>query len=240
MKAAEVGDEAFSLLARRGGWRSPGCRVRAAVVSLAAVSLMPATIALGQLQPDELLLIYNTAGDHSRSLADHYARVRGVPSRQMLGLDMPLRESIRPDEYKMLAGRIRDFLSREPFGEKIRCLVTFYDVPLKVKAPVPTDAETKKQRELEKLRDKARQAFVALLKKTEASLGGEWPANAEARPGATRQTVSENSQTVVRVGSTHGGSRSCSGQPFDVGIRGEGGGGADGAGDDGSIVPAGG
>lgn len=127
--------------------------------------------AIAQLRADELLLVYNQESEDSRRLAEHYADVRRVPPSQRLGLSMPLAESISREQYLPIAASVRAFLRGSADGSRIRCLVTFRDVPLKVGAPTPTASETAKRQELQTLRDQARQKIAELLADMERTLG---------------------------------------------------------------------
>ncbi len=146
---------------------------------LVILSLFSASPLLGQLRPNELVLVYNNSSTDSVELADHYAEVRQVPRNRMLGLPMPLEESINADAYDELAGRIRAFVESLPNGEKARCLVTFHGVPLKVEDRVPTEIEKQRRQALETLREKTRDHLLRLFGQM-AKAAGKEPQAAEA------------------------------------------------------------
>lgn len=103
---------------------------------------------------DEVVVVYNTRVPESRDIANHYAKLRQVPSNQVFGFDMPTVEAISRQDYrnrlenplaKALIGG--DFLhfgvtsSAKPDAQtnpaimkvtdsKIRYLVLCYGVPL--------------------------------------------------------------------------------------------------------------
>jgi uncharacterized protein (TIGR03790 family) len=108
-----------------------------------------------QLRPEECVLLFNRDSEASRELAEHYATVRKIPADQRLGLAWPLREAISRDSYDELAAEVRGFLRSCPNGDHVRCLVTFYDVPLKVAGPVPGPEQRQRRQELEALRTNA-------------------------------------------------------------------------------------
>jgi len=84
------------------------------------------------LSADEVLLLCNRDSEPSRQLADLYAELRHVPVEQRLDLALPTSESISRAVYDQAAATIRSVLDEAPWGERVRCIVTFYGVPLKV------------------------------------------------------------------------------------------------------------
>ncbi len=84
------------------------------------------------LAADELMLLCNKNSEASRKLADTYAELRQVPAQQRLELDLPTAEWISRDVYDDAAAAVRKVLQEAPWGERIRCIAVFYDVPLKV------------------------------------------------------------------------------------------------------------
>ena len=167
----------------------PGRSVRVVSGLLVCVAVFPDSPLYGQLTPHELALVYNSNGDDSVELAEHYAEVRGVPREQMLAMPMPLQDSISADAYGKLADRIRGFLQELPNGERIRCLVTFYNVPLRVLARGPTEIERQKRQVLQTLQEKTRQDLLQLLKRM-AEEAGEKP-QAEPNETAGREALIE-------------------------------------------------
>ena len=132
-----------------------------ALVLSAAIS----NAASGGLSPDDLLLIYNSRSATSRQLAEHYAAARNVPPELLLGIDMPLQESIPATTFDGIASIVRRFIQRRPADRPVRCLVTFYDVPLKISAIQQTQVHRKRQGELRQLRAESVTAMEQLLRK---------------------------------------------------------------------------
>lgn len=112
-------------------------RFGAAVLWLALAS--PPT-ALGELSGDQVALIYNANSAVSRQLALNYARLRGVPDAHLIGLDLPPAEDVSRDDFvaRGLEPLRAELLARD-LADRVRCLVTFYDLPLRVGAIGPTD-----------------------------------------------------------------------------------------------------
>ncbi|MDB5327973.1 MAG: uncharacterized protein JWM57_3542 [Phycisphaerales bacterium] len=93
------------------------------------------------LRPDELLLITNKNVPQSAALAQHYAQVRHVPAERSLALDLSTGEEMSAEEYDVrVAAPVKAFL-QSPAGKGVRCLVTFYGVPLRVGSRPVTEAD---------------------------------------------------------------------------------------------------
>ncbi len=114
---------------------------KALVFLLLSMIWVPAARA-GALTSDQLLLVYNRNSEPSRELAEYYAAQRSVPSAQLLGLDLPATERIPREDYdRLVLAPVRAFLWEHQLARQIRCLVTFYDVPLAVGPRVQSPAE---------------------------------------------------------------------------------------------------
>ncbi|MCF7707482.1 MAG: TIGR03790 family protein [Verrucomicrobia bacterium] len=114
-----------------------------------------ATNALGAGHDEggRVAVVYNSRMAESKSVADYYAEHRGVPAENMIGLKLPLSETMRRDEFrKQVQEPLLEILverglfefgdseeaedSGAPASSKIRYLVLCYGVPLKIiKAP---------------------------------------------------------------------------------------------------------
>ncbi len=87
------------------------------------------------LQPGEILVIANSDADESVRIAQYYCAKRQVPKGNILALSLGkgLGETIERDDYnKRLAQPIRERLLAGESGQKIKCLLTTYGVPIKV------------------------------------------------------------------------------------------------------------
>ena len=94
------------------------------------------------LQPDELLLIANKNAPISLQLAEYYAKMRAVPPGRIVGLDLPGSEEIPFDKYEReVVPAIRAFLRANKLERKVKCLVTFYGVPIRVGSRINIDAD---------------------------------------------------------------------------------------------------
>jgi uncharacterized protein (TIGR03790 family) len=81
----------------------------------AALATLSCALALSAAEPGEsVVVVYNSRLPDSRAVANHYASVRHVPSRQVLGLDLPLGEDMTRAEYRdELQEPLIDFLEKE-------------------------------------------------------------------------------------------------------------------------------
>ncbi len=85
------------------------------------------------LAPEHLLLLFNRASRPSGELAFHYARTRGVPDDHIVALDVPAREQVSRKRYEeRVVPALRRRLRTDGLESKIRCLVTFSGVPIRI------------------------------------------------------------------------------------------------------------
>ncbi|MGQ9651040.1 MAG: TIGR03790 family protein [Phycisphaerae bacterium] len=122
------------------------------------------------LTSDELLLVYNDADVNSRTLARHYAELRGVPRDQLCPLVlMRVGEEIAPTDFeRMIREPVRRYLEEHGLRDKVRCLVTFYGLPIRVGRQTPSAAQ---QQLLVKWRPRLKREireFEAMLRQLES------------------------------------------------------------------------
>ncbi len=87
------------------------------------------------LQPEEVLLVVNRNNPASIKLAEYYRTKRHIPEANLISVDMPDEEDCRRDEYQQkLVVPLRNYLKRQR-DIKIRCVLLFYGIPLRVAAP---------------------------------------------------------------------------------------------------------
>jgi len=102
------------------------------------------------LTPDELVLIYNSGIPASREAAEYYARQRNVPADHLIGLPCTSGDQIERDAYNAFAGQLRQALRNAGLESRVRCLVTFYGLPIRVGPFRPTPQQQTLARELER------------------------------------------------------------------------------------------
>ena len=102
-------------------------------LSACAVSLLAASLAVAELRPDEIVLIVNDASADSLAVAEHYVRARGVPESHICRLKGLRGEMLERGAWEeRVRPELRRWLLEHGLDRKIRCLVTTYDVPLKI------------------------------------------------------------------------------------------------------------
>lgn len=97
------------------------------------------------LEADELLLLVNKNVPDGQKLAERYAKARNVPAGRIVELSLPMGDEITFDQYERdVVPPVRRFLKENKLESKVKCLVTFYGVPLRI-ARRPVDAEERKE-----------------------------------------------------------------------------------------------
>lgn len=129
---------------------------------MGVVLLWIATVPVIALQPDELLLITNSNMPEGRELAEVYARHRGVPEGRILQLPLPKGETMSAEAYhRQVVPAVRDYLQAQGLKDQVKCLVTFYGVPLRIAARrLDEDA----QAELRSLKEQQEQLLLQVQK----------------------------------------------------------------------------
>jgi len=110
------------------------------------------------LTPDQVVVVANKMAWHSCKLAKYYMEQRSIPKSNFIKLKAPAGEHCSRDDYeKYIASPIRAFLKKhDPEGNKFRCLVLMYGIPLRVAPPELTPEEQKQLAGLQKQRDAIR------------------------------------------------------------------------------------
>jgi uncharacterized protein (TIGR03790 family) len=136
--------------------------IRAFAVALAVLTVF-AVRANAALQPDEILLITNKNTPESGKLAELYCQLRGVPANQIVALDLPNSEEMEFNVYETgMVAPVREFLEDHQLRKKVKCLLTFYGVPFRIRAKVNTPNERHELAEMQRLE----MTFTDQLKQT--------------------------------------------------------------------------
>jgi uncharacterized protein (TIGR03790 family) len=116
------------------------------------------------LGPENLALLYNLNSETSKQLAEHYAKQRGVPVDQILGLDLPLVDTLPRAHYEQgVVPAVRRALAQTWKDKPICCLVTFYDVPIRIGTRHPSPEETAEIDGLSRMLDRQLLAYSQAL-----------------------------------------------------------------------------
>lgn len=91
------------------------------------------------LSPDEIALVVNARVPDGRALAELYARERHIPDGRIIEVDLdpdsplsPAEEMLFDDYEPKVAAPIRAFLQRNRLKDQVKCLVTFWGMPLRI------------------------------------------------------------------------------------------------------------
>ena len=112
-----------------------------AVVAVVSILFANPRSAIAELLPAQIAIIVAKGSNESRSVGAYYAKVRGIPAKNILQLDFPSAETL-PRQKWVAETRpaIRSFLAKENRLRTIRCFVTVWDVPAQI-SPDPKPKE---------------------------------------------------------------------------------------------------
>ncbi len=114
------------------------------------------------LTADELALVVNENIPGSVALAELYAKTRNVPDGRIIRLKLPLWEEITFEQYETsVFPVIRKALRDRGLRDQVKCLVTFYGTPIRVRMREMTDADKAEHAEL---RQKLKHALLDINK----------------------------------------------------------------------------
>ena len=118
---------------------SPSIAAITVLSLLILASIGTAPPASAALAPDHIAILANQNSPDSVAVAHHYAEKRGVPVEHVIQLDLPAKETISRQVYEQeLVRPIRRALIARRIAPKVRVLVATYGIPLRVRAPIPT------------------------------------------------------------------------------------------------------
>lgn len=144
-----------------------------------AVVLLFAGAASAGLGPDEIAIIAMRRSPQSVQVATHYAQARGIPESHICLLDGPPGANLTRREWETSTRpAIRRWLARHELETKIRCMVTVWDVPLRIRSQEPNSPELIQRRAyLEGERQIRFDQFSDLIIAMDALLPAEEPAD---------------------------------------------------------------
>lgn len=90
-------------------------------------------VAQAELTPEELAIICVKGSRESRAVASYYAKERKVPTNQIFQIDVTPGADLTQEEWQATRAAIRRWLGRSQLHGKVRCLVTVWDVPLRIR-----------------------------------------------------------------------------------------------------------
>ena len=93
-----------------------------------------ASAAYADLTPEEVAIIAVKGSRESRAVASYYAKERKVPKQQILEIDVPPGKDLSYSDWQeKVRPKIRTWLGQTKLHGTIRCFVTVWDVPLRIK-----------------------------------------------------------------------------------------------------------
>jgi len=93
------------------------------------------------LEPEEVVIVALRGSQQSQEMAEYYAAARGIPKSHICLIDCTAGETLGRREWESkVRPAIRNWLATNKLEDKVRCLVTVWDVPLKIGAVDPADA----------------------------------------------------------------------------------------------------
>ncbi len=178
--------------------RHSGFDIRAYVRLILAVVALFATPAIA-LQPDELLLIANTNEPASVELAEFYTTARLVPEGRILALDLGRSDEISFDDYETkVVPAVRAYLRENGLQNQVRCIVTFYGVPLRIAGKESTPAERVEVAAIKQQLEAVREELPAIVESLEA-LATEIDPKFAVEPGAALDELGRRADAAMRV-----------------------------------------
>jgi len=133
-----------------------------------------------ELQPAEVAILVNKKSPQSQQIATYYAQKRGIPTKNICAVDMPSTEELdRATWDKTVRPAIRRWIATNQLQDKIRCIVTTWDVPLKIGSSASADSVTRRRVKLLMLERQRRMERLLdfLTKFDEIAADGTLPAN---------------------------------------------------------------
>ena len=123
------------------------CNVFSLLLSIITL-LLVSRPTLAELQPSEVAILVNKSSQISQQLARYYAKQRGIPSSQICSVAMPKSEELKRTDWNKIRPLIQRWFKQNQLDDKVRCMVTTWDVPLKIGKQLPPPSSTAKRRKL--------------------------------------------------------------------------------------------
>lgn len=112
-----------------------------AVLSVSSLVFIATDPVGAVLKPDEILIVVNSESPDSVRLGKLYIDLRNLPSANLAGINVPLKDEISRKQYdELIAAPLRRTINNlQDKGGRIRCIVTMYGVPLRISPVMPSD-----------------------------------------------------------------------------------------------------
>jgi len=130
-------------------------KLKTFIPSLLSTILFTLPVTSWALTPEQVVVVANTKAPRSLELAKYYMKNRMIPSDNLIEVKAPTAEHCSREDYEAyIMSPVKAFLEKnDPEGDKFRCLVTMYGIPLRVGSPQLSPDEREQLAELQKQRD---------------------------------------------------------------------------------------
>jgi uncharacterized protein (TIGR03790 family) len=116
------------------------------IIIALAVGFIWSAVCWAELKPEEIAIIAARGNAQSEAIAKYYAKARNVPAENICLVDVPKEEVLPRDMWQWgVRPEIQKWLKERDSGEKIRCLVAMWGLPLKI-GPAKSDVAILKYR----------------------------------------------------------------------------------------------
>jgi len=130
------------------------------------------------LEPARIVVLVNSKVDTSVALGNYYCEKRGVPTKNLVALPLPVGDSISESDYDaLLADPLRKAIVDRGLSDSVICILTMRGVPFRMLAKPPTPERERVMAMIQQFIDKAQQRLavdVELMK----TIGVAFPAKA--------------------------------------------------------------
>ncbi|MFO0944654.1 MAG: TIGR03790 family protein [Planctomycetota bacterium] len=179
----------------------PGSTLRCTWLILAGWLAWSTSFARGELQPDEIAILAMRQSPVSREIAEYYAKSRKIPREQILLLEgKPGSDLARAEWETRTRPSIRNWLVSRRLESKIRCMVTVWDVPLRVQPREPDAAVPRERRAYLLGERRARlEHLTNKIAEIDAILPGGGPASREVKVAENILTISAQLESAAQA-----------------------------------------
>ncbi|HMB96322.1 MAG TPA: TIGR03790 family protein [Tepidisphaeraceae bacterium] len=151
------------------------------------------------LTADQIALVVNRAEPQGIELANFYAQARGIPADRIIELNLPLTEEMPFDRYEReVLPQVRQFLTSHGLQDKVRCLVTFYGVPLRMSDRVNNARDIAELSQLRREFDQATSRFREIVTSMEMHASEFDPSFKPLSSDNTLDALAQRGQLSVR------------------------------------------
>jgi uncharacterized protein (TIGR03790 family) len=142
-------------------------------LTLIVAILVQTAVVQAALGPEEVAIVALRGSKQSQQMAAHYAAARGIPPSHICLIDCSAGETLGRREWETkVRPAIRHWLASSKLQETVRCLVTVWDVPLKIG---PIDAADPQITELKTHLDRERPFRQKLIVRLAGEIDGVLP-----------------------------------------------------------------